>query len=422
MRLFQRKILLPLFLLSVQVTSAQVLRIEDCYEKARLNYPLIMQKELVAKSKEFSIDNVRSGLLPQISINGQATYQSAVTQVPIESPLFKVDPLSKDQYKVYAELNQSIYDGGTTKRNTALQETSAKLEDQKIEIELYKIKDRINQLYFGVLLINEQLTQIELVKKDIQSSLEKVRSAISNGTAFRMNADILEAELLKNDQRAIELKAARKSYLDMLGMFIHEAITETIELQKPEAPTVQTDPLITRPEISLYQYQSEMYTAQHQLTSTKLTPRLGFFIQGGYGRPALNMLKNDFEGYYIGGLRFNWNLGGLYNTHRDKQILSLNLESVNKQKETFEFNTKLQLKQQNNEMAKLVELLEVDQKLIELRTRVKNTAKAQLDNGVITANDYLRELNAEDQAKQNLSVHQIQLLMTQYSYQVTSGN
>jgi outer membrane protein TolC len=415
------KLTLVLFILiSLRPTLAQVLTIEECYEKARQNYPLIKQKELVGRSTVFSVANVKSGFLPQLSLNGQASYQSEVTRLP--GPAVLVEPLSKDQYKIYLDLNQSIYDGGVVKKNSALQETASLVEDQKIEVELYKIKERINQIYFGTILIDEQLAQIDLVKRDLESSLKKMESAIRNGTAFRTNADILQAELLKTDQRVVELKAARKSYLEMLGMFIHQSLNENTDLQMPETLVTQIEPVITRPEISLYNYQSQLYAAQHQVTNTRVVPRVSLYAQGGYGRPGLNVLLNQFDTYYLGGIRFSWNLGGYYNANREKQILDLNLQFVNQQKETFLFNTQLSLRQQNNELSKLRELIQIDEKLIELRTRIKNTAKSQLDNGVITANDYLRELNAEDQAKQNLSVHEIQLLMTQYTQQVTTGN
>jgi outer membrane protein TolC len=415
--------LLVLWLCASSTLFAQTaLTIEQCYELARQNYPLIHQKDLVAKSKEFSVANARTGFLPQVTINGQATYQSEVTKVPIDVPGFKVNALSKDQYKIYAEVNQSLYDGGTVKRQTALQETNALVEDQKIEIELYRVKERINQIYFGTLLIDEQLVQAELIKKDLTSSLAKMESAIRNGTAFKTNADILQAELLKTDQRVIELNATKRSYLDMLGLFVHQELGDNTSLQKPVSLGVASDAALARPELNLYKYQSQLITAQQQLTNTKVLPRVSLFVQGGYGKPGLNMLLNEFDTYYIGGLRLNWNLSGFYNSKRDKQQLDVNLQSINYQKEAFVFNTNLSLRQQNNDISKLNELITVDEKLIELRVRIKNTAKAQLENGVIMANDYLRELNAEDQAKQNLALHQTQLVMTQYNYQVTSGN
>ncbi|HMJ69431.1 MAG TPA: TolC family protein [Cyclobacteriaceae bacterium] len=416
-----KRLLTAALLLIGAGANAQQLTLAECYEKARQNFPLIRQKELLVSTKEFTVANARSGYLPQLSINGQATYQSDVTKVPIEVPGFAIKTLPKDQYKLYAELNQSLYDGGAIKRQNAIAETNALVEDQRLEIELYKIKERINQIFFGTLLIDEQLAQVELIRKDINTSLQKVESSIRNGTAFKTNADILQAESLKTQQRAIELKAGKQAYMAMLGIFIGQELGESTTLQRPEDIQAAAEPNITRPEISLYNYQSQLFTAQQQLNNTKVLPRFGLFVQGGYGRPGLNMLNSDFATYYIGGLRLSWNLAGFYNTTRDKQQLNVNLQGINVQKEIFMFNTKLTLKQQHTDITKLNDLIAVDQQIIELRTKIKTTAKAQLDNGVMTANDYLRELNAEDQARQNLSVHKIQLLMTEYNYLATTG-
>lgn len=400
---------------------AQQLTLDECYEKARQNFPLIKQKSLLVSTRDFTVANARSGYLPQVTVNGTATYQSDVTRVPIDVPGFAIKPLAKDQYKIYAELNQSLYDGGTIKRQNAISETNALVEDQKIEVELYKIRERINQIYFGVLLLDEQVIQTNLVKKDLETSVKNVESAIRNGTSFKTNADILQAEMLKTDQRAIELKAGRASYISMLGIFIGQELDENTTLQRPTDVQATSDPKIARPEMMLYNYQSQLFTAQQQLNGTRVLPRFGFFVQGGYGRPGLNVLKNEFATYYIGGFRLTWNLSGLYNTNRDKEQMNINIQGVDVQRQAFLFNTKLTLRQQQGDISKLNDLIKVDQQIIGLRERIKATAKAQLDNGVITANDYLRELNAEDQAKQNLSLHQIQLLMTEYNYVATTG-
>jgi len=402
-------------------TIAQQLTLSECYEKARQNFPLIKQKGLLVSTRDFTVANARSGYLPQLSIIGQATYQSDVTKVPLEVPGFSIKPLAKDQYKIYAEVNQSLYDGGTIKRQNAITETNAVVEDQKIEIELYKIKERINQIYFGTLLLDEQLLQVELIRKDLESSIQKVESSIRNGIAFKTNSDILQAELLKTDQRTIELKAGKEAYISMLGIFIGQELSTNTTLQRPTDVQAANDPTITRPEMNLYNYQSQLFTAQQQLNNTKVLPRFGFFVQGGYGRPGLNVLKNEFATYYIGGLRLSWNLSGLYNTKRDKEQLNINLQGIDVQRQAFLFNTKLTMRQQHSDISKLNDLIKVDLQIIQLRERIKTTAKAQLDNGVITANDYLRELNAEDQSRQNLSLHQIQLLMTQYNYLATTG-
>jgi outer membrane protein TolC len=408
--------------ISIEAIGQAPLKIEICYELARQNFPLIKQKELLNQSREFNIANVHSGYLPQVTIYGQATYQSEVTQVPIAIPGSGIEPLSKTQYKVYAELNQTLYDGGTIKSQSSIQDVGAKVEEQKVEVELYKIKERINQIFFGVLLADAQLDQINLLKKDLHTSLAKVESAIQNGTSFKSNADILRAEILKSGQRIIETNALRKAYVDMLGYFINQSLNEDVQLEKPVVASFNEKVEIARPELALYKYQSELANAQYGTNHSRNRPRVSFFVQGGYGLPALNQLKNEAATYYLGGLRLNWSLSGLYNSHRDKQLLDLNVQQVNVQKEAFLFNTNLVLKQQSREVQKLSALMEVDNQLIELRTRIINTAKAQHENGVISTNDYLRELNAEDQAKQNLLLHQIQLLMAQYNYQATSGN
>lgn len=400
---------------------AQQLTLDECYEKARQNFPLIKQKGLLVSTRDFTVANARTGYFPQVAIYGQATYQSDVTKVPIEVPGFSVKTLPKDQYKIYAELNQSLYDGGAIKRQNAIAESNALVEDQKVEVELYKIKERINQIYFGTLLLDEQLEQVELVKKDLTSSIQKVEASIRNGVAFKTNADILQAELLKTDQRVIELKAGKTAYLSMLGIFIGQELNENTTLQRPGDVQAANDPTIARPEMNLYNYQTQLFTAQQQLNNTRVLPRLGVFVQGGYGRPGLNMLNSEFATYAIGGLRLSWNLSGFYNTKRDREQLNINLQGVDVQRQSFMFNTKLTLRQQHTDITKLNDLIKVDEQIIGLREKIKNTAKAQLDNGVITANDYLRELNAEDQARQNLSLHQIQLLMTEYNYLATTG-
>lgn len=408
--------------ISTQAQSSVQLTLDDCYTLARQNYPLIRQKELLVKSMEFTIANVKSGFLPQVSISAQATYQSEVTKVPFSAPGVDIQPLSKDQYKIAGEINQNIFDGGAVKSQATIQRASSQVEQQKLEVELYKIKDRINQIYFGVLLMEAQLTQIELLKKDLQTSLRKTESGIRNGIAFKTGADIIRAEILKSDQRGIEINTTRSMYLDMLGYFINQPLTESTTLEIPQPISPEPSNTIKRPEINLYQFQNDLLGAQFKSITTRNLPRVGAFLQGGYGRPALNLLKNEFDFYYLGGVRLNWSLSGLYNSSREKQLLDVNTQSINTQKETFFFNTNLILKQQGREVEKLNELIKIDEQIISLRTTIKSTSQAQYDNGVISTNDLLKELNAEDAAKQNLIYHRIQLLLAQYNYQTTLGN
>jgi outer membrane protein TolC len=412
-------ILLLLSNSSVAQTPAR-LSIDSCYHYAKNNYPLIKQQELIEKTKQYSIDNAIKGYLPQLAINGQASYQSDVTQIPISLPNMAVPTLSKDQYKIYGEINQPLTDVTVINQQKQLIRDNAAVEGEKLEVELYKLKERINQLFFGMLLIDAQLQQTELLKKDIQSGIDKTSAALANGTALKSNVNMLKAELLKAGQRSTELKSNRKGYSDMLGLLINRQLTEQTALETPLAKN--SAQAINRPELRLYDAQKKTFTVQDKLITAKTIPRLNLFFQSGYGKPALNMLNPDLDFYYIGGLRLSWNLSNFYTFKKDKKILLINQDLVEVQRQTFLFNTQLSLAQQQSEQGKLEELIRSDDEIIALRSSIKTTANTQLENGTITVIDYVAYVNAEDQAKQNRLLHEVQLLLTHYTTQTLSGN
>lgn len=400
--------------------NKEILTLEKCQELAKQNYPLIKQKALIETTKEYNLENASKGYLPQLGIGAQATYQSDVTSLPIKLPGMQIPEISKDQYKVFAEVTQSLTDPLIIKQQKEYIKSNAEVEAQKLEVEIYKLKERINQLYFGTILIEAQLKQTELVRNDLESTIKKIEAAVTNGIAIPSNVDLIKAELLKVEQRIIELNANKKAFVEMLSMFINMPLDVKLILEEPQHAII-TDK-ISRTELKLFDTHKKTLDVQHQLLFAKNFPRLNLFFQGGYGRPGLNMLDNDFQTYFIGGLRLNWNLSGFYTYNKEKKIIGINQALVDVQKETFLFNTNLTLKQQNNEISKLTELILTDRKIIAIREKVKATANHQLENGTITAIDYLNYINAEDQARQNYAFHNIQLLMAQYNYQTTSGN
>ncbi|HEV7779801.1 MAG TPA: TolC family protein [Chitinophagaceae bacterium] len=396
------------------------LSLQQAYDLSQKNYPVIRQKDLIRQTASINIDNLQKGFLPQLAISGQATYQSDVTKVPISLPGFTIESPSKGQYKIVADASQLIYDGGVTKEQKLYQQLNASVEEQKVEVELYKLKERINQIYLGILYLDEQLKQVELVKSDIQTGMKKVEAQVQNGVSFRSNLNLLKAEILKTDQRSIEIRSSRKGLIDALALFTGQSLSENTKLERPVS-NASLAVAIARPELNLYAAQSELIGQGDKLISAKNLPKASVFMQGGYGRPGLNQLQNDFDLYYIGGLRINWSLGGLYTKKKEKELTAVNKKIVDIQKETFLLNTDTQLKQQQAEIEKLLQLVASDAEIITLRESVKEAAKAQLDNGVITASDYLREINAEDQARQTLITHQLQLLQAQINYNTISG-
>jgi outer membrane protein TolC len=409
-------------LLSVLAISQQAihLSIEEAYALARKNYPDIKQKDLVTKTKEYTISNASKGYLPAFNINGQATYQSDVTNFPLKLPGYSFPSFSKDQYKIYGEVDQVIYDGGAIRNQKQTAQVNEQVQQQNLEVELYALYDRVDQLYFGALLEDEQIKQNDLLKKDIQNGIEKVQAQIDNGTAYKSSADELQAQLLQTEQSRVELLSLRKAYLDMLALFVNEPLDENTLLEKPADMNSLQDQ-INRPELLMYDFQKRSYDLQDELLNVQLRPHFSFFLQGGYARPGLNLLSNDFEWYYIGGVRLSWNLGGLYMLKNSRKVLDLDRQTLDIEKETFVFNTRMTQKQQGQDIAKFQKLIDKDGDIIALRESVKNAAQAQLENGVLSAHDYITEVDAEDQARQNRILHQVQLLQSQYSYQNTVG-
>jgi outer membrane protein TolC len=418
-----RKYSLLLFFLPGLLAAQELkkLDLQQAYDMARNNYPVIKQKDLVKQTANINIENLQKGFLPQVTFSGQATYQSDVTKIDISFPGINFEPPGKDQYKLVADVNQLIFDGGTTKEEKVLQQLNASVEDQKIEVELYQLKERINQLCLSVLYLDEQLKQVDLVKADINTGIKRMDAQVQNGVAFKSSLNMLKAEMLKADQRAIEIKSSKKGLIEALAIFLGQSLSENLELEKPVIATVVITTEIARPELKLYSEQTKLVNQQNNLITAKNLPKASLFVQGGYGKPGLNLLKNGFDFYYIGGVRFNWSLGGLYTKKKEKQLVEINKKRVDIQKETFILNTNTLLKQQQSEIDKLQQLIASDNEIISLRESVTNAAKAQLENGVITANDYLKEVNADDQARQSLITHQVQLLQAQINYQTISG-
>jgi outer membrane protein TolC len=400
--------------------DVQNLTLEQAYVLSEKNYPVTRQSRLIDQTAAISIDNLNKGYLPQLSLSGQATYQSEVTEVPIKIPGFDIESPSKDQYKLLADVNQVVFDGGTIKEQKVLSQLNANVEQQKVAVEIYKLKERINQLYLGVLYLDEQLKQIGLVEADLQTGIKRVEAQVNNGVAFRSNLNVLKAEQLKTDQRAIELKATRKGLIETLALFLGQPVSENTTFTWP-ANIRYAPGAIARPELKLYDQQTILTDQQNNLIRAKNLPKASLFVQGGYGRPGLNMLKNEFDLYYVGGVRVNWSLGGLYTKKKEKEQVEVNKRIIDIQKETFLLNTNTQLKQTQSEIEKLQQLVATDDAIIDLRQQVKEAARAQLENGVITANDYLREVNAEDQARQARITHKLQMIQAEINYQTISG-
>lgn len=419
-----RNLILPIicFISFAPLKAQKTLSLMQCYEWAEANYPNIHQFGLIDQTEQFQLSNISKEWFPQVAFDAQATYQSDVTQLPFSKEQFSaLQPganlpiISKDQYRITAQINQTIWDGGQSRSSRSITKAEAEVERRTLESELYAIRERINHLYFGCLLQTKLIEQNRLLQNNLKTNLQRIANMMDNGQANQSDHDVMQVELLHVQQKEIELTARMKAYQQMLGTFINHPIGEETVLSIPEQPQDFRNRSINRPELQAIQARNELLTSRNKQLTASLMPRFSAFVQGGYGRPALNMLSNDFEGFYVAGVKLSWNLGRFYTLKNDRRKIETGKKSLDIQRETFLFNTRLQLLQEDAEIHKMQQLMEADEKIIRLRSNVSKASEVKLENGIITVSDLIRDINAENHARETAAAHQIQLLMNIYS-------
>ncbi|HZW38522.1 MAG TPA: TolC family protein [Ignavibacteriaceae bacterium] len=416
------KILLLLLGLCSSYSYSQI-TLEQSREDARKNYPLIKQYNILEQLEEFNLSNASKGYFPQITVTGKASYQSEVIQIPISFPGFKLESPDKDQYSIVGEVSQVVWDGGAISAQKDILSSTSNVEKKKLEVDLYSLNDRVNQLFFSILLFDEQLKSNMILQDELQNNFNRVYAYVQNGVANQADLDAVRVEQINAKKKEIELKANKKSFVEMLSVLTGKQITESDSLVAPEVKEDNfTVNKINRPELDLFNAQKDLFQNQRSTITASNLPKISLFLQGGYGKPGLNMLKNDFSSYYIGGVRFTWNLSSLYTRSNSLDIIELNQRNVDLQSETFLFNTDIKLKQQNNEIQKIKDFLVQDSEVINLRNNIKKSAEAKYQNGTITITDLLREINLENLAVTEKAVHQIQLTLAIYNLLNTTNN
>jgi outer membrane protein TolC len=423
-----KKILLIIIFLSgfVMFAAAQI-TLEDCRQKARANYPLVKQYELLEKSKQYNLANANKTYFPQLGLTGKTSWQSDVTEFPEQ---FKdlIDQMganiafpAKDQYKIALELSQTIWDGGITGTQKKTIKAQTEVEQQSLEVSMYVLNNQINQLFFGILLLNEQLHQNQLLQNELQRNFELIGAYAENGIAQQSDLDNVKVEILTNQQRYADIKATKKAYIAVLSAFTGENIDAEIVFVKPAAGYRERSE-INRPELKLFDSQSYFFELQHNTIATKIMPRVSLFAQGAYGNPGLNMFKSGFTPYFIGGLQFSWNFGGFYTRRDDRRLIETRLQNVEIQRETFLFNTRQTLIKEHAEIEKLRDLLKNDDEIIALRDNIKNVTGAKVENGAKSVSDLMQDIYAANMSRQAKSLHEIQLLLKIWEVKTEMGD
>ncbi|MEY2793635.1 MAG: hypothetical protein RJA76_1627 [Bacteroidota bacterium] len=420
MKCYNKKIIFGLLLFGSFLLNGQKFDLETCKIKARSNFPLIKQLGILDNLKELSLENLSKGYLPQINFNAQGTYQSEVTSVPISLPNLTIKGLDKDQYRTYLEIYQPLIDGQMVKKQQEVSKSQFAVDHQKIEVELYKLFASVNQLYFGILLIDSQIKSTNSLLSEVESNAKKLQIGVQEGIVNPLNKEIFEAEKIKIIQRLDDLLSTRRSLLNTLGITIGETIPVDSKFDLP--PYLNQAQVNKRPELALYDLQIGQLDQQKNLIRNKLSPRIGLMAQIGYGRPALNMLNNDFKEYYIGGLKLSWSISSFYTNARERKVLEGQQAMISAQREVFNQQTAIGAAQVQNDLNKWDSLLHTDEQLIATRKRIIAAANIQFTQGTLSSLDYLAFLNQLEQAQQQLLLHQLQKLQSVYQQQYLLGN
>lgn len=405
------------FTLIASLASAQI-SLEDCQRKTQNNYPLVRQYDLIEKTKEYTLANASKGYLPQFALSAKATYQSAVTEIPVQIPGINVKGLPKDQYQVMLELRQNLWDGGAIRSQKELAKAASDVDREKLNVDMYSLNERVNQMYFGILLLDEQLAQNKLLQEQLGRSFSQVTAYMENGIANQADVDVVKVEQLNTKQKCIELTTTRQAYIDMLSLLVGEGIAPGTQLLKPqeEEPAV-TD--INRPELLWFEAQTGRLQVQEASLKNRYMPNFGLFVQGAYGNPGLNMLKDEFTPFYVAGVRMSWNFGSLYTLRNDRRMIENSRQQLDSNRDVFLFNTRLQVTQQNSAVLSMRKQMVDDEEIIRLRTNIRKAAEAKVANGTLTVTEMLREITAESLARQTKALHEIQLLMNIYQLKYT---
>ena len=413
------------FLLFVSGMYGQAGRVslEECQRKTQENYPLVRQYDLVEKTKDYNLENAAKGYLPQFALSAKASYQSEVTELPVSIPGINIKGMPKDQYQVMLELQQSIWDGGGIRMQKKQVAAEADVEKEKLNVDMYALNGRVNDLYFGILLLDEQLTQNSLLQEELERNFHQISAYVENGIANQTDLDAVKVEQLNTKQKRIELTSSRFAYLQMLSLLMGEVLTQETVLEKPVPEnTVSAVSEIRRPELSLYSMQEANLNVQEKALNVRHLPRFGAFVQGAYGNPGLNMLKNEFSPYYIAGVRLSWNFGSLYTLKNDRRVIENKRQQLGINKDVFLFNTRLQMTQQDQAIHSMEKQMQDDSEIIRLRTNIRKAAEAKVANGTLTVTEMLRELTNESMARQTKAMHEIQLLMNIYQLKNTTNH
>jgi outer membrane protein TolC len=419
-----------IIVLTMMPIMAQAQTLEECQQAAERNYPLIQQYDLINKTTELTVSNIQKGWLPQVSASAQATYQSDVVSFPDEMQALyqqmgiNMKGLTKDQYRVGIDVQQTVFDGGAIRSQKEIARAQGQVQQAQNEVNIYQVRRRVNEMYFALLLIDEQMKLNADLQELLAGNERKLESMKKNGTAAESDWHSVKAERLNVVQQMTSLQAQRQVLARMFSTFCG------IEVKEATKPNCQLSMVNgqsnNRPELKAIDAQLRLADAQEKAINSALMPRLGVFAQGFYGYPGYNMFEDMMSRKWslngMIGARLTWNIGALYTRKNDKAKIQLQRDMAENSRDVFLFNNNLEQIQQNENITRYQRLMSDDEEIIRLRSSVRKAAESKLAHGIIDVNDLVKEINSENQARVQQTVHEIEMLKEIYDLKYTTNN
>ncbi|NOY50105.1 MAG: TolC family protein [Chlorobi bacterium] len=413
-------VFVPLF---VNAQQMQTFTLTACYDSAVNNYPNLHQIDLNRAINELKKKNIKTTYYPKLSLNGQASYQSDVTKVPtlVNIPGFSIPELEKDWYKINLDIEQMIYDGGLTSNRKKIEDADLRISDQKILVEIYQLKERVNNLFFSIVYLNKSRDILNILIKNLDLRLADANKAYQNGMLLQSDLDAINVEISSGQQKIIEFDSDIEGLLASLNEICGLDIKSPYQLKLTDIQIADYNFINNRPEYQLLSLQQEKVNSLKSLSTVKRMPVFVAFGQMGYGRPGYDMLKNEFDDYYMVGLRLRWSIWDWGRVMREKQVFDIQNSIINSQKATFEQALRADMRKKVSDINKYHKLIEADEKIVKLQENVLKTAASQMDNGTITTGNYLIEVNKKLRSDLNLEAHKLQLIYSKILYLTSIG-
>jgi len=419
------KSIIPILLLTVSSAFGQLgdtLTLFECHEKVIQADPQHRQLALLQTQNDLKTKNIAVNWLPSLDVNGSYTYQSEVVELAdvIPIPGFDAPLMPHYNYKLTLDIKQNVYDGGLTKSRKELERTSFETSRQKVEVELNMLKERVNHIFFYLLILQQQEWTVHIMLNELMEKRRVVESGVEHGVLMESDLNVMDAEILKVDQQLSEITISWRTAVEMLEKLINEEIKVETIFEVPDV-VFQLEDENQRPEYQLFDLQMMSLDASKGLAKTQRKPKMYVFGTVGMGNPALNFFNDELRGYYIVGAGLHWNIWDWSKTSREREVLTIQQDILQTRKESFDKNLKIQLDEQVSSIRKLEESIEKDEQIVVLREKISASSTSQLKNGVITSSDYITYLNAETISMIRLETHKIQLIQSRINYMTIKG-